>query len=137
MIRSELVVRHPPGSSPRRRERATVLVGAVVWAATAFVVFAARSPRMVHHGETKAEIARQQVREYASSAFLMWVKDHPDQECPDRLVELNEYTNRGAGNIADAWGRAIRMACGGGVLRVWSVGEDGEPGTADDIRSWE
>jgi hypothetical protein len=43
---------------------------------------------------------------------------------------------------ADPWGHPYRMACGANLppgakyIAVWSVGPDGQTGTADDVTSW-
>lgn len=84
-------------------------------------------------GHSKADIAKVNVTAYALEAYPEWRMDHPETLCPARLDELNEYTNNK--NVRDVWGGLYEMSCSEAGMVVWSAGEDGQPGTADDIRS--
>ena len=144
MLVRALVVRHPLGSSEQRRNNALKAVvgiwGLAVIGSFAVAVLLPRH-RMTHCYETKFDIARLAVREYADSAYPMWAKDHPGATCPRSLGELNEYTNRKGLDISDPWGRDLIMLCGdrsvSGPISVFSLGADARPNTDDDIRSWE
>ena len=90
--------------------------------------------------EDSVELTKLAVTKYAFEAFPEWASAHPDQECPTSLAELDEYVSNPP--PTDPWGHAYQMACGANLppgakgLAVWSVGPDGQTGTADDITSW-
>lgn len=100
-----------------------------------------KQERRACHYRGKVDDAKIDINEYVNAAFPRWVANHPDQVCPRGLADLNQYTNRRGSDISDAWGRdMIILDCGDAVpghIRVFSLGEDGEPNTPDDIKSWE
>jgi prepilin-type N-terminal cleavage/methylation domain-containing protein len=134
---------------PRRRQGGmTILEIMIVLAIIALVMGFLIGPKIMKmFGDSKVDITRMQVKEYADSAYLMWQKNHQGSSCPASLGDLNEYTNRktkdGKPDIADAWGVDMTMLCGQNLppgargLAVFSNGEDGKPNTSDDIKSWE
>lgn len=90
-----------------------------------------------YHVVTKVMLAR-----YTFRAYPAWAADHPGKGCPDRLADLNEYTD--SNDVNDAWGRPIKMLCDTGAqihigatahIAFLSAGADGKEGTADDIKS--
>jgi hypothetical protein len=75
-----------------------------------------------------------------NEAYVVWATAHPDRECPASLAELEPYMATGA--TRDPWGNPYFWSCGrnmvpAGVYGLWvvSAGEDGQFGTADDVRS--
>lgn len=83
--------------------------------------------------ESKADIARATVKKYALEAYPLWRVQHPNAVCPERLEDLNEYMNNKT--IRDEWDGVYEMSCSDFGILVWTAAEDGQPGTADDIRS--
>ena len=116
-----------PSSRPRTVVRAALALAIVVGVGTV--------PRLARYrsGVTRADIAGIAVRDYALDAFPQWRADHPWRACPASLAELNPYLD--ARDTRDPWGEPYRFACEHGALFVVSSGEDGKPGTDDDIRS--
>ncbi|NVB77344.1 MAG: hypothetical protein HOV81_03030 [Kofleriaceae bacterium] len=98
-----------------------------------FAVFMAAPRTMRVFVESKADIARATVKKYAFEAYPRWRAWHPNAACPERLDELNEYMNNE--HTHDPWGGVYEMSCNELGILVWTVAEDGRPGTADDIRS--
>jgi hypothetical protein len=95
---------------------------------------------MTHRHLSKADIAQLTAKRLAYEAFPSWAAAHPDRSCPISLEELGEYMDHG--ELRDAWGRNYYFACGPLMLPrtavgIWvlSAGEDGQFGTADDVRS--
>ncbi len=85
-------------------------------------------------GASKVEVARTTATRYAHDAYPRWRTGHPDQTCPHELDELNVYTNHH--DAIDPWGHHYRFTCDPTRgMWVMSAGEDGKPGTADDIWS--
>ena len=134
----------------RNKQRGmTILEIMIVLAIIALVMGFLIGPKVMRmFGESKVDIAKLQVKEYADSAYLMWQKNNPSKACPASLAELNEYTNRksskdGKPDIADSWGNDMVMMCGANLppgargIAVYSMGEDAKPNTPDDIKSWE
>jgi len=132
----------------RRQGGMTILEIMIVLAIIALVMGFLIGPKVMKmFGESKVDLTKLQVKEYADSAYLMWQKNNPSKACPASLGDLNEYTNRkmkdGKPDISDSWGNDMVMMCGQNLppgargLAVYSVGEDGKPNTSDDIKSWE
>lgn len=140
-----------PAAARRRRRRQrgmTILEIMIVLAIIALVMGFLIGPKVIRmFGESKSDLTKLQVKEYADSAYLMWQKNNPGKACPASLADLNQYTNRkskdGKPDIADSWGNDMIMMCGQNLppgamgIAVMSVGEDGKPNTGDDIKSWE
>ena len=89
------------------------------------------------HGESKVDIAKLRMQQYANEAYPLWSREHPREECPASVRDLDRYMKRYMDKAAreDPWGREYRFTCGGGRLYVVSLGEDGKASTADDIWS--
>jgi hypothetical protein len=90
---------------------------------------------------TKAESARIVVKKYAYEAFPQWAVSHPDNACPAKIADLDEFML--PAETKDPWGHVYVMSCGATLpkgakgVAVMSTGPDGKAGTADDIKSWE
>jgi hypothetical protein len=117
---------------------AGVVCGAV--GAIAGIVIVVLAMRSFHQymDESKTSLARIDVNTLANEAFPQWARSHPDKACPDRIDELFEYI---PGDRSDPWGRPYKMRCkdlppGAHGIAIFSAGEDGVEGTADDIKSW-
>jgi general secretion pathway protein G len=129
---------------PRRvaQRGMTLLEIMIVLAILALVMGLVVGPRVMKmFGESKDKIARMAIEKYAFEAFPSWSAAHPDKACPDKLEDLNEYTN--SKDIKDPWGNPYKMLCGPNLpagakgLAVISNGEDGKEGTSDDLKSWD
>jgi serine/threonine-protein kinase len=68
----------------------------------------------------------------ALARFVAWSQDHPGAPCPDAAA---------LGAPDDPWGHPPSMTCteqpGDQIAGAISAGPDGQPGTADDIASWQ
>jgi hypothetical protein len=130
MLRREVLLRHPIGSSQRRRWEA------VHWTcSSAFLVsmlVAAQRRTVIACGESADDTARLEVKRYLDEAYPLWRRQHPEQECPRSLVELNEYTTKGR-SIADPWGMHYAFYCDDGRAHVASSGADRTFLTEDDF----
>lgn len=80
------------------------------------------------------EVARLQVRRFATDAYTMWMARNPLSPCPTSLAELERFANSTA---IDPWEQPLQFTCDPATasIVVWSVGPDGKSGTADDLRS--
>jgi hypothetical protein len=93
-----------------------------------------------HFEQSKLELASMQVRELALEAYPVWARMHVETNCPGSLDELKEFTNHQ--ELVDPWKHPFRMLCGADLppgahgLAVYSLGPDGQDGTADDVKSW-
>lgn len=82
------------------------------------------------------------VRDYAFEGYPMWSAAHAEKACPDKLEEIVAFVDRHK-ELDDPWGHRYNMFCGKNLpagakgLAVTSNGPDGQPNTADDIRSWD
>jgi len=120
----------------------TLLEIMIVLAILAIVMGLLVGPAVIERwNEARIGTTRMKVNKYAVEAFTAWSVAHPEQRCPDQLAALSPYTN--GGDMNDAWGQPLVMLCGGSLpagargIAVMSVGRDGRPGTADDLKSWE
>ena len=118
----------------------TLLEIMIVLAIIALVMGLLVGPRVMKlFGQSKVDITKLKLNQYANEAFPSWSTNHPDKACPEKLVDLNEYMNNNDAN--DAWGRPIKLLCpppaGAKGIGVTSMGEDGKEGTPDDLKSWE
>lgn len=82
--------------------------------------------------ESKADLARLEVRKLAQEAYPMWSIKHVDKPCPDSLDELKEFVPSFTGE--DPWGTPYRTKCERG-LSVDSAGPDKKFDTPDDVHS--
>lgn len=73
---------------------------------------------------------------YIEEAYPKWQADHPGKKCPATLAEVAKYFDAPAELpvTTDPWGHALVMTCDDKGFSVMSVGPDGQPGTADDVR---
>src|SRR5690606_29333015 len=73
---------------------------------------------------------------YIEEAYPKWQADHPGKKCPATLAEVAKYFDAPAELpvTTDPWGHALVMTCDDKGFSVMSVGPDGKPGTADDVR---
>jgi hypothetical protein len=100
-----------------------------------------RSPNGVGATAAKRKLTEIKVQKYVHEAYPAWRQAHPGQECPHRLIELNEYMEDK--NANDAWGRPLKMFCGAARwagakrIEVISLGRDAQAGTEDDIKAEE
>lgn len=100
-------------------------------------------PRFVGVGAAEAnrKLTQIKVQKYVHEAYPAWLRAHPGQACPHRLIELNEFMEDSDAN--DAWGRPLKMFCGEDLaagakgIEVISLGRDAEDGTEDDIKARE
>jgi hypothetical protein len=76
------------------------------------------------------------LRAYVDEAYPKWQADHPKQKCPATLAEVAKYFGETPGLPleTDPWGHALQMKCDDKGFTVWSLGPDGKPDTADDVR---
>lgn len=133
----------------RRRQRGmTILEIMIVLAIIALVMGFLIGPKVMKmFADSKSDLTRMAVKDYADSAYMMWQRNNQGKSCPQSLGELNEYTNRkpkdGKPDISDSWGNDLIMMCGQNLppgvrgIAVQSIGEDGKANTSDDIKSWE
>jgi hypothetical protein len=116
---------------PARSVLRIVVVAALAAVLVMQLVIVPRINRMF--GDSKADIARHMVSTYVTLAYPAWREAHPRELCPSSLVELDEYT--GWKSTHDPWGEDYAMVCAHHGFVVYSLGEDGRLGTADDVWS--
>jgi general secretion pathway protein G len=127
-------------SYARAHRGMTLLEIMIVLAIIALVMGLLVGPRVMKlFGQSKVDITKLKLNQYANEAFPSWSTNHPDKACPEKLSDLNEYMNNNDAN--DAWGRPMKLLCPPppgvkGGLGVTSMGEDGKEGTPDDLKSW-
>jgi general secretion pathway protein G len=127
----------------RRAHRGmTLLEIMIVLAILALVMGLVVGPAvMKQFADSKEKTTALKVKKYAFDAYPSWSMAHPDKACPDALEQLNEYMN--GKDVNDSWGHPLHMMCGANLpagakgLAIVSDGEDGKPGTSDDVKSWE
>lgn len=113
---------------PVRRPRALVtIVGIAVVMMLAAPYLRARARRMSLRG-----LAEAQIHVYAHAAER-WRADYPDAACPSSLERLAEYTMDK--HVRDVYGEPLVLLCTPKGFVVYSLGEDGRLGTADDLWS--
>jgi hypothetical protein len=80
--------------------------------------------------DPSAEVAP--VIQEALSRFVAWSRDHAGAPCPDAAA---------LGAPGDPWGHPLVITCteqpGNQIAGVISMGPDGQPGTSDDVASWQ
>ncbi len=91
--------------------------------------------RMCCGGGSKVDIAKAIVKKYAFEAYPEWRAANPGRACPTTLAELNPWMGRN--DVRDPWGGGYVIRCDANGFGVYSSGEDGIYGTADDIPSWQ
>ena len=112
----------------------------IVLAIIAIVMGLLVGPMVMRYFEdSKKETTAIKVRKFAYEAYPAWAAVN-HKSCPDNLSDLNQYMNdQSAKGINDGWGNPLEMSCnrpGVQGFAVWSHGKDGQPDTADDIKSW-
>jgi general secretion pathway protein G len=129
-------------SFARAHRGMTLLEIMIVLAIIALVMGLLVGPKVMKlFGQSKVDLTKIKLNQYANEAFPQWSTTHPDKACPDNLSDLNAEMNSKDTN--DSWGRPIKMYCGPNLppgvkgLGVMSAGEDGKEGTSDDLKSWE
>jgi prepilin-type N-terminal cleavage/methylation domain-containing protein len=135
-------------SDARRRDRSrlrqagmTLLEIMIVLAILVLVMGFLVGPRVWNaFNESKEDTQRAVVKQWAD-AYVMWARRNTG--CPKSLDDLAQYVNKKDTN--DVWGRPLQFFCGDSLpatarslgFAVMSVGQDGQPNTADDLKSWE
>ena len=101
----------------------------------AFIVFIAKSGDAISKGvkHFERDFARETVKKYVIEGYPSWQAKHPEQKCPDKLSDLDQYTAALGG--LDPWGEPYKMHCGADGFSVSSSGPDREDGTSDDIKA--
>jgi hypothetical protein len=77
-------------------------------------------------------------RAYVEEAYPKWLADNKGKKCPTRIDDLAKYfgDDPGIPIKQDPWGRPLVMTCTDDKgVTVMSVGEDGTPGTPDDVHA--
>ena len=104
----------------------------------AFTDYADRS-----FSSSKAAVAKVQVDKVAEEWFTRW-QLKTNEACPKDLLEVARSVSAGPEDVTDPWGSELKFRCGaesnlpnGKLFGVYSVGEDLQEGTSDDIKSWE
>ena len=99
--------------------------------------------------DSKEDAQRMLVKQYANDGWISWQRRHPGGGCPSSIdeisVEMARVDKEGKPNSMDQWGQPLKFFCGANLppaaqvvgFAVYSVGKDGQDGTADDIKSWE
>jgi hypothetical protein len=67
------------------------------------------------------------------ASIVLWMASNPG-ECPSLETVVNARLATPTPPITDAWGQRFRVLCTEDSALVESVGPDGAPGTADDLR---
>jgi len=87
---------------------------------------------------SRHDVMKLEVDLFAHDYYLRWTIE-TGGDCPPSLVDVGRAIDPhfGADELLDVWGRPLRFACrkSGFGIDVYSVGEDGQAGTADDITS--
>ncbi len=85
------------------------------------------------YGVSKGELARSFAQTFANEAYDAWRVANPGAVCPANVLELAPMS--GHGDAQDPYGETYEMYCDSHGLVIYSFGEDGRRGTADDIWS--
>jgi len=120
-------------SRPRLRLPVPTLAGVIAGGALPLLLAVAALPsdrEYVFIDDSPRTAAELLVTKLAAESFPAWREHHAG--CPHRLSELL------SGAHLDPWGHALHYTCDprlarGGSFGVFSAGEDGVFGTADDI----
>lgn len=127
-----MLIREVPCRRPDRALTVSkVLVAMLASSTLAGVLVGPRVSRTF--GESKLDVAKLTIKKYAYEAYPSWRGAHPDQACPPRLADLNEYMNNK--DVKDTYGHDYEMYCGLHGIVVRSLGEDGRRNTKDDLWS--
>jgi hypothetical protein len=124
-------------SAPSQKERTPVPPPSLPAPSSPAPSNAALAERPSARSETKLVLTQIKAQKYVEEAYPAWRRAHPGQDCPQKLIELNEYMEDKDAN--DAWGHPMRMRCsatqesGAKGIKVTSYGRDGER-SEDDIR---
>ncbi len=89
---------------------------------------------------SKLDLSRVRVASLAHELFPRWALEHPGRACPRSVHEMLRTVDRCEDDAIDPWGYRYEVLCVRSapqpLVGVYSVGEDGLAGTADDIKSW-
>jgi hypothetical protein len=116
---------------PRRRITLRLLTGVTIGVVLATRLYVVPYMKQMY-GMSRDDIARQMVKDYGD-AIPRWQADHPGRACPSTILELNAYTP--FRDDKDPWEGEIQLLCTPKGMAVYSYGEDGRFGTADDLWS--
>ncbi|MBN1606655.1 MAG: hypothetical protein JW940_08475 [Polyangiaceae bacterium] len=135
----ELSTAGGPRSGARRqagkgRDERGVTPVELVAAAGAFVLVGVVAACIVRAGQQDdsqrmAEEAAERIR----TAAEQWQQEHATG-CPTISQLVHDRALDADARVDDPWGSRYHVVCSGPVLTVRSCGQDGETGTADDIR---
>ncbi len=118
----------------RRRRRGLSLLEILLVVSLMGIIGAAIVAPLLKTGEdAKIKLAVSGARQMHTSAE-QWSVTHGEGECPtvDRMVDDGIISE--TASTSDPWGKAYRIACEGGKIRVLSSGPDRKENTTDDIR---
>jgi len=82
---------------------------------------------------SRADVAHVTAAKFAFEAYPQWQATHPDERCPPSLDDLLDYMDRK--DAMDPYGAPYELTCTPKGIVIFSPGEDGTRGTADDIWS--
>jgi|RhiMetdeSRZDD1v2_1073273.scaffolds.fasta_scaffold1362185_2 prepilin-type N-terminal cleavage/methylation domain-containing protein len=128
----------------RRQRGMTLLEIMIVLAILALVMGFVIGPRIYEaFTSSKHQIQEQKVKKYVFEGFTSWAAKNPTKPCPGSLQEISDEL--GYKDSKDVWGREMQFFCGDSLppaaarsgFAVLSLGEDGQQGTSDDIKSWD
>ncbi|MBA2542949.1 MAG: hypothetical protein H0V17_25100 [Deltaproteobacteria bacterium] len=86
-------------------------------------------------------VTKLRVEGYATHGYQMWKEKNPGKVCPVTMMELAAAVSPEAVDD-DEWGKKLEMKCGKDLpagakdISIRSLGFDGKPDTADDIKSY-
>ena len=145
MINTYLHRRRVRRALPAAERGMTLLEIMIVLAIIALVMGFLVGPRVMEQfREGETQVGRMMVKQVADQAYPQWSLNHPGEQCPKSLSELQKYMNNPKKEIKDPWGSELVMMCGDQApddvssgFAVLSPGKDRKQGTEDDIKSWE
>lgn len=89
-----------------------------------------------HSIEAQKQVVRMQIRQLAAMVHYHRLSNHG--ECPSIAQWIEDKTLKA--EPKDPWGHALDIVCPSehddGTADIVSLGPDGQPGTKDDILSW-
>jgi hypothetical protein len=84
----------------------------------------------------EADLVSLLLRAYVEEAYPKWQAEHPKAKCPATIEEVAKYFGDTADLPlkTDPWGHDLVMKCDAKGFVIYSLGPDGKPDTADDVR---